>query len=97
MNMDRLTVVGLGVVIVSACAVTAISPNGSRGGDIPPWFDTTLDSLVVDSLRRFRTAAELERYRTRLRGGGRTTRCLVGQNRVFETAVAHRLDRAADL
>jgi hypothetical protein len=66
MNMDRLTVIGLGVVIVSACAVTATLPNGSRTGDISPWFDTSLESLVADSLRRFRGAAELERYRARL-------------------------------
>jgi hypothetical protein len=66
MNMDKLTVIGLGVVIVSACAVTATLPNGSRAGDIPPWFDISLDSLVADSLRRFRSATELESYRARL-------------------------------
>jgi len=68
MNMDRLTLVGACVVIVSACAATVTLPGDpTRTGAVPPWFDTSLDFLVADSLRRFSSSAELEAYRKRLR------------------------------
>jgi hypothetical protein len=54
----KVALVGIGAWLIAGC----VSGPGAR----PPWSDRSVDALVAPSLRKFRDAAEFERYRARL-------------------------------